>query len=722
MVELMINRQTISPFLQGLLIIAVLAGTSWATIAGSGVTVTGSSTVTGFNSPYDVAVLPNHDYIYVTNYGNNTVSIANAITNTILGTITGFNLPTGIASTPNGTFAYVADLGANELMRIDVATNTITEITSGFNQPDFVSVSSDGKTAYVTNKGNNTVSVVDLTPISPVNVILTGFTVSPSPVSAGLPLTFTVNLLNNGMFASGTIGVNLVITGPQSFAFSYSVAALPPSHSEQVSFVLGSVTGAAGSYTASATASFVYSSVTSQSNAKSVTYSVTPPVTPPVPSPTPSSNVTVPISPVVTLPQLQFTQVPFYSALAQGSSLLSSIGIKDVIGLPETISMTIPPQFTKIFTLSSSSLYLLPNESLLVQMVFNSNNVTQSGTYVIPINIGLKALNGTLVNRTQYMTYVVSKSTNNASLYNQISLSQNNATVTTTLVGARNVSFTNATLVTILPGSVISSTSQIKTYGLPATVTLTNATTTMSGMPQRKGQPPRFLPSESASPSYAIIKWLVPYLPAGKSVTMSYTITNPLNVGLLTAIQNLLTVTSPVAPTSILHVVSIQTPTLYANSTGRILVGVLYTGTSQQQVKFMLTTTGTVEINNPIQVVNATPNQLLQQAFIVKTYNATGTSLCDLSIETQNASVSYTLPVLVLEKPSTITPAPIPSYVIPNISLKYALLALGIVVIIMLAIAIRKRRKRQRYNPERAKELIRVREQIKRSDEHAQAL
>jgi YVTN family beta-propeller protein len=122
-----------------------------------------NAAITGFNSPYDVAVSPNHNYIYVTNNGNNTVSIVDAATNTITETITGFNRPEGIAITPNGAFAYVADLGTNELVRIDTSTNSITEITGGFDLPYYVSISPDGKTAYVTNQGNNTVSVVDLT-------------------------------------------------------------------------------------------------------------------------------------------------------------------------------------------------------------------------------------------------------------------------------------------------------------------------------------------------------------------------------------------------------------------------------------------------------------------------------------------------------------------------------------------------------------------------------
>ncbi len=160
--------------LLGLALVALLLGTANAT------------TIFGFNSPYDVAISPTQNYLYVTNGGNNTVSIVASSSNTIVGTITGFDSPEGIVITPNGTFAYVANFGNNEMLRISTATNTITDATAGFDLPKFISLSPDGKTAYVTNLGNGTVSVVDLTQQS-------GPIVTPVHPSYDLnqPMTFT---------------------------------------------------------------------------------------------------------------------------------------------------------------------------------------------------------------------------------------------------------------------------------------------------------------------------------------------------------------------------------------------------------------------------------------------------------------------------------------------------------------------------------------------------
>ena len=580
-----------------------------------------------------------------------------------------------------------------------------------------VSLSPDSYRAIVSfsTYGASNESIRSFTLISPVNIILADLSVSPSQASVGLPLTFTMNLVNDGQLASGDIGLNIIINGPQYLDISEPASALSPSQSELVSFMISNdVTGISGSYSVSAYATFTSGGAVLQSNTGSASYYVAAPVTPPAPSQSSSQ-------PVVSVPQLTLSSVPSYSSVQIGSSILSGMSIQNIVGVPETVILSIPQQFNNLFSLAAHSVYLMPNESLQVPMAFNANNTNQTGVYVIPVNISITALNGTPVTRTQYLTYVVQRSSYNVSLYNQISLSQGSATVTTTLVGARNSSLTNATLITTLPGAVVKDASQVRTYGLPATVTTFNGTN-MSMEPGglRKGRLATFAPTGKLSmPSYTIIRWLVPYLPQGKTVTMAYTISNPLNVGLLTSVQNLLVVQSQPAPASILRVVSIQTPTFYENSSNKVTVGVLYTGTEQQDVKFVLSTTGMASITNPVQIVNASPNQFIQKSFSIRTANLTGTLLFTLYISSENASLNYTLPVIVLQNnalPTTTMPQIIPS----NIPIgKYAPWIAGVALVCIIAFLIQGIRRRPRYQEGRAKELIRIREQIKRSDEHA---
>jgi hypothetical protein len=575
----------------------------------------------------------------------------------------------------------------------DLLSTTVTQTNTIYNLPVINSADLQPGISYIAATGFSTFGAINESSetfllVSPVNIIVSGFSVSPSSTSLGSPITFTVNVLNDGQLASGAIGFNIVITGPQSFTISEAVSALDPGQSEQLSFVLSNVATAAGVYSAEAYAAFISNGVPLQSNAESAAYSV---IAPPIVSPPSPAPLPPPPSAVVTeIPQLLFTQLPFYSSLVLGSTSITSLGIKDIIDLPEYVNITIPKGYSSIFHLSAPNVYLVPSESLLVQLVFNSQSTQMPGTYVIPVNLSISGQGITPVNRTQYITYIVSKGSYNTSMYSSLFTSQNNVTDSISLVGASNSSLTNATLITYLPSAVVSNLSQITTYGAPATVTIVN------GSPQ--------------------INWLVPYLPPSKTVTLSYTISNPSSVGLLETVQNLLVETSKPSPASILRVLSIQAPTLYANTIGKITVSTLYTGSSQQFVTFTLATTGSATIQHSIQAVNASPNQLLEQTFYVRAGNTTGTLLFSLSIETPNASLEYSIPVLVLPVSAvpTSTIAQASAY---SKALRYTPIVVGAIVLAAAAATAQRWMKRPKYKVDREKELIRVREQIKRSDE-----
>ena len=57
---------------------------------------------------------PNGQYAYVTNFGDNTVSVISTATDTVIGTPIPVGVyPEDIAITPDGSHAYVADPGTN---------------------------------------------------------------------------------------------------------------------------------------------------------------------------------------------------------------------------------------------------------------------------------------------------------------------------------------------------------------------------------------------------------------------------------------------------------------------------------------------------------------------------------------------------------------------------------------------------------------------------------
>ena len=86
---------------------------------------------------------------YVTNQLDNTVSVIDTATNTVLATIPVGAVPVGVAITPDGTRAYVTNAGDNTVLVIDTATNTVVASIPAAN-PQEVAITPDGTRAYAT--------------------------------------------------------------------------------------------------------------------------------------------------------------------------------------------------------------------------------------------------------------------------------------------------------------------------------------------------------------------------------------------------------------------------------------------------------------------------------------------------------------------------------------------------------------------------------------------
>ncbi len=145
------------------------------------------STITGFDEPRGVAVLPDGTAAYVVNRHVTSPATAPSISkirtsdNTIIATIslTGYNNPVGIAVTPDGSKLYVdANNGTTDaLVEISTATDTVTGFipTAALTGKEGLSVNPAGTRAYVA-MGTGGVAVMDLTtnPVTRLRLILTG--------------------------------------------------------------------------------------------------------------------------------------------------------------------------------------------------------------------------------------------------------------------------------------------------------------------------------------------------------------------------------------------------------------------------------------------------------------------------------------------------------------------------------------------------------------------
>ncbi len=94
----------------------------------------------------------NYPCVYVANSSDGTVSVINAITNTVIPTdvVAVGSFPAGLAVTPNNAYVYVANSGGDTVSVISTATNTVVATVQMQNSPFQIAITPDGAYAYVT--------------------------------------------------------------------------------------------------------------------------------------------------------------------------------------------------------------------------------------------------------------------------------------------------------------------------------------------------------------------------------------------------------------------------------------------------------------------------------------------------------------------------------------------------------------------------------------------
>jgi YVTN family beta-propeller protein len=124
------------------------------------------------SQPAGVVITPDGKFAYVTSKDvtkigsiGTTVSVISTATNTVVGSITVGTAPLGLAISTDGKYAYVANTHDGTISVINAVTNTIfgRPISVG-NSPVGVAVTPNGKYVFVTNnrdKPSNRISSLD---------------------------------------------------------------------------------------------------------------------------------------------------------------------------------------------------------------------------------------------------------------------------------------------------------------------------------------------------------------------------------------------------------------------------------------------------------------------------------------------------------------------------------------------------------------------------------
>jgi YVTN family beta-propeller protein len=118
------------------------------------------ATVPTDRGPTGVDVTPNNNYVYVTNFTDNTVSVINTADNSVSSPIFVGTNPNGIAVSPNGAYVYVTNYTDNTVSVIQTSDNTVVATIDVGANPFGIAITPDGSRAYVTNYTDGSVSVI----------------------------------------------------------------------------------------------------------------------------------------------------------------------------------------------------------------------------------------------------------------------------------------------------------------------------------------------------------------------------------------------------------------------------------------------------------------------------------------------------------------------------------------------------------------------------------
>jgi YVTN family beta-propeller protein len=168
--------------------------------------------------PYGVSATP--DNVYVSNVGDNTVSVISTSDNPAIKIIPVGIMPYGVSATPDNV--YVSNVGDGTVSVISISENTVIDTIDVGIRPYGVSATSDF--VYVANNDHGTVSVISISENTVIDTISVG--AKPAGVSATPDFVYVSNY-DDGTVSVISISENTVIETIPVGAMPTGVSATP---------------------------------------------------------------------------------------------------------------------------------------------------------------------------------------------------------------------------------------------------------------------------------------------------------------------------------------------------------------------------------------------------------------------------------------------------------------------------------------------------------------
>ena len=529
--------------------------------------------------------------------------------------------------------------------------------------------------------------------LSLADIVLENFTVG-SPVTTGSPVDLYAELSNNGNYSANHIKLFFNATAPGSAVITDDLGNMTAYPStENVLLTEQGFAGKAGTYTAYAYAKYKESTSGNyiKSNVLNFTYTVN--------SPSHSSlhQITLPSIPIPKIPKINITTAPSYLTSTPNATINTDIGISNPSNSTETINFTVPSYLSSLVGLSENSITLRAGGSVSISLAVNSRDLS-SGIYDIPINV-----TATIDNRTSfytdYITYSVSGKEPDKPIINtavELRNNTNDGYIIVSISTPNNVTITNGTAITYLPQGLVPNESYMDAYGIPNNIT--------------------------ESDGYYYIEWHISKLKPNQNIYAYVYVKSPQSQLLMSGITtNIFVPTS--TNSSILRLLYVNSPTFRTYGNGTTEAELLYTGSYAENVTFDLTGPYYMTIYNSSQTVLAVPNQVLYIYFNQRAGGISGTSNEKLYVRTPNAALNYSIGLIVLPSPVSITTTTtikpnalgIAMNSIGTVAHKYFIFLIIIALAIILGLAYYSYNNKAHYKRDRANSINEIKEQIKRN-------
>lgn len=128
------------------------------------------------SNPWGICSLPSGEYVYVTNRGDDNVSVIRTSDNSVSATVNVGDIPYGICSLPSGEYVYVTNCGSDNVSVIRTSSNSVVATIIAGDRPVGICSLPSGEYVYVTNRDDDNVSVIRTSDNSVVTTVDVGTT------------------------------------------------------------------------------------------------------------------------------------------------------------------------------------------------------------------------------------------------------------------------------------------------------------------------------------------------------------------------------------------------------------------------------------------------------------------------------------------------------------------------------------------------------------------